>query len=92
MSDTILKGPYEVSVIVHVTDGDETNGAVTISCTMGHPPTEKDIDDCVKKAEKAVSDQGFRLMNKSEFFNQMMRERLGATENFACPGGTKWDA
>jgi hypothetical protein len=92
MSDTILKGPYEISVIVHVTDGDDANGAVTITATMGHLPTQEDIDDCLKKAENAVAEQGFRLMNKSEFFNQMMRERLGATEKFACPGGNEWDA
>lgn len=91
MSDTIFKGPYETQLIVHVTDG-ETVGALTMTLTMGNIPTQEDIDEAIQKAKEATEGQGFRLMNKMEFFNQMMKERLGATEQFACPGGNEWDS
>lgn len=85
-----LEGPYETSIAVHITDG-EREGKITINLTLGTPPTRQEIAECVAKAKETAEENGFRLMSKMEFFNAMMRERLGATENFACPGGTEWD-
>lgn len=90
MSDTKLKGPYETDVRVHITDG-EREGQITISLSLGEEPTLEQINECVEKAKATAAEAGFRLMTKPEFFNVMMRERLGATENFACPGNEEWD-
>jgi hypothetical protein len=91
MSDFILKGPYEVDIKVHVTNDDGTDGVVTIGASMAEPPDEENIKRALTEAEKTVSAQGFRLMNKKEFFNKMMQERLGAEGPWACPGGNEWD-
>lgn len=85
-----LKGPYETEIAVHITNGTD-NGKIGVGLSMGHPPSQQDIDEAVEKAKETAEAAGFRLMNKHEFFNQMMRERLGATETFAAPGGREWD-
>jgi len=88
-NDNKLYGPYETSIVIHFTDEDQ-NAAVTVNLTMGRVPTKEDIDEAIEKAVEGVPD-GFRLLNKDEFFNLMMRQRLGATENYACPGSREWD-
>jgi coenzyme F420-reducing hydrogenase gamma subunit len=85
-----LKGPYTILLEVRVTDGERT-GKVTIDLPFGCPPTEEEINACVKQAEDTVKEQGFRLMTKTEFFNTVFQERTGATEKFAVPGGNEWD-
>ena len=84
-----LKGPYETNITVYVTDG-EREGEIEISLSMGTPPTQNDIDGCMKKAESAATTNGMRLMNKSEFFHAMLRKRTGSNERFAVPGGETW--
>lgn len=85
-----LKGPYTITIQVRITDGENT-GKVTIDMPIGRPPTEEEINACVKEAEESVKDQGFRLMDKVEFFNAVFQERTGTTEFFAIPGGNEWD-
>lgn len=87
--DTKLYGPYETSIVIHFTD-DEQVASVTVTLSMGHPPSQADIDEAISEAQKEVP-EGFRLLDKSEFFNLMMHQRLGATETFACPGNREWD-
>lgn len=89
MSDHNLHGPYETEIRVHITDG-TNEGQITINLTMGNPPTKEEINECLSKAKETAEEAGFRLMTKPEFFNTMMRDRLGATERFACPGGDDW--
>jgi hypothetical protein len=86
-----LKGPYEIQLIAHVTNG-EDEGKVTINLAMADVPTEAAVQQALEQAKGAVEGQGFRLMNKTEFFNVMMHERFGTTEKFAVPGGNNWDA
>lgn len=85
-----LKGPYETNITVHITDG-EREGKIDISLSMGEPPTQKMIDECLARAKETAEENGLRLMNKSEFFHVMMRERTGDTTRFAIPGGDEWD-
>lgn len=85
-----LKGPYTTVMQVCITNGERT-GKVTIDLPYGYPPTEEEINACVKQAEDTVKEQGFRLMTKVEFFNEVLRERTGTTEKFAVPGGNEWD-
>lgn len=91
MQDDIkLKGPYETEITVHITDG-TNEGKITIGLSLATPPTQKDIDEALAQAKATAEENDFRLMKKMEFFNVMMRERLGAKERFACPGGDEWD-
>jgi hypothetical protein len=85
-----LNGPYEIDIIAHITNG-EVAGEVTMSLSMGEPPTQSKIDECLERANGMVEEQGFRLMNKSEFFNAMMQKRLDVKGRFACPGTEEWD-
>jgi len=90
MKDNLkLKGPYETEITVHITDGNN-EGKITVGLSLATLPTQEDIDEALAKAKATAEDNGFRLMSKSEFFNTMMRERLGATERFSCPGGDEW--
>lgn len=86
-----LKGPYETNITVHITDG-EREGKIDISLSMGEPPSQKMIDECIIKAREAAEENGMRLMNKSEFFHAMMRERTGSNQRFAIPGGDEWES
>lgn len=91
MQDNLLKGPYETEIIVHVTDGEHT-GKITLGLTLSEPPTQAHIYECLAKAKTTAEANGLRLMNKKEFFNSILRERTGATETYAIPGGNEWDA
>lgn len=86
-----LKGPYETNITVHITDG-EREGKIDISLSMGTPPTQEEIDACIERAKETAEENGMRLMNKSEFFHTMMRERTGSDQRFAIPGGNEWEA
>ena len=91
MNDNRLCGPYEMKMTVHATDGGDQVAEIDISLGCGTPPTQEDIDQALKKAEGALADSNFRLMYKTEFFNAMMRARLGATDRYALPGSEDWD-
>lgn len=91
MENDKLKGPYEIEMHVHVTDGARTFGKISVNLKLADVPTQEDIDECLAMAKEKAEESGFRLMNKMEFFNLMMRERLGAREDFACPGSEDWD-
>lgn len=86
-----LEGPYETEIIVHITDG-KNEGKITVGLSMATCPTQEDINDSINHAKLTAEESGYRLMTKTEFFNVMMRERLGATNRFACPNGDEWDA
>jgi len=86
-----LKGPYEIEAIVYVTDGKGQVGKINVSIAKGELPTQEDLDEGMDMALKALKGQGFRLMDKSEFFNQLMHEKFGTVETFATPGGNTWD-
>lgn len=90
LNELKLKGPYETDILVSITDG-KREGKITISLSLGEPPTQELIAECLASAKMTAEESGYRLMNKMEFFNAMMRERLGTTERFACPGSEEWD-
>lgn len=86
-----LKGPYETTISVHVTDG-ERAGTIDINLSLGEPPTQEHIDECIAKAKETAEENGMRLMNKEEFFHAILRAKTGSRERFAVPGGDEWDA
>lgn len=90
-SETILKWPYETNITVHIVNDDGVKGDITISLSMGDCPTDEMIHECLQKARETCEKHDCRLQNRKEFFNTMIQQRLGSTENFYCPGGEEWD-
>lgn len=87
-----LKGPYEVQIVVHLINEEDDTAKASVGVSMGDLPAQADIGRAVAIVEQELAKKGFRLMNKEEFFNQMMVERCGATEHFVCPGSEEWDS
>lgn len=96
MSDKPFKlcGPYHLSAKVFVTNG-ESEGSVTFDFDAGVLVSQEDIDracdECLKDVRRQMGD-GFRLMNKQEMFNALMRELTDTDERVVLPGGDEWDA
>lgn len=88
MSDITLQGPVEVELKVHITDG-EVSGVATIGMGKGYFPTEQQLRDRVVKFQAEEMPEGFRLMDKREFWDFICMETAGAT--FALPGGPEYD-
>ena len=93
MADLELKGPFEISVKVHLTDGAQ-EATANYSMPVAKFPTEAEVRKALSEAEaKAKESVGpdWRLMNKREFFDVLMNNLTGTDEQFALPGGDDWD-
>lgn len=91
--DLELRGPFEITLKVHLTDG-EQEASAEYSLPVSKFPTEQQIREALAQAEAATKKQvgdGWRLMNKREFFNVLMEKLTGSSERFAMPGGNDWD-
>lgn len=89
---TKLKGPYEILMKVHVTDGKCKKGSMTLDLILGDLPEQKDIEEALSMVAEEVKKHDLRLMTKAEFVNMMAKERLGATESYALPKSQQeWD-
>jgi hypothetical protein len=73
-------GPFEVDVIVYITDGVNT-GKVKVGLAKGKLPTATNITLAIEEAKKAAKECEMRLMNRHEF----MKELLGVG-SVAVPG------
>lgn len=100
MSDNKMKlqAPIEFEMKVHITDGDGVNGFITVDVGKGRFPTEPEIRDALVVVEKTAKEQGFRLMEKHEWWSLIcpnLEERDDSGEvistPFAMPGGSDWD-
>lgn len=83
-----LLAPIEIEMKIFFTDGRKV-GTATIRLGYGHVPTEKEILERVKKFrddEMAnLAGNNFKLMTAEEFFNHIVQEQTGSSENFAIP-------
>lgn len=86
-----LQAPIKIAIIVCITNDDGMTGEVTVGLGNGVCPTAEDIKKAIKQAEEAASSNGYRLMNKQEFVNQLISEKTGSEEHFAVPGGDEWE-
>jgi len=81
-----MNAPIQIEMKVYAVEEDtEQQAVVAMSLPVGQYPTRSTLEAIFKKAEEALPD-GFRVMNKSEFFNAYLQEEYGATEKFATPG------
>lgn len=93
-----LQAPIEVELKVSIISPEgKTAGVATIGLGKGAYPTEQSMRDAIAKFEAESMPDGFRLMNKREWFNTVVpphvEEEDGAvyTTPFAIPGGDDWD-
>ncbi len=94
MNDALkLKAPIEIEMAVSITDGNGTNGIIVVSLGKGSYPTLSEITEALQAAKEAAEEQGFRLMDKKEWWNSVCPplHEEGETTPFAIPGGTEWD-
>jgi uncharacterized NAD-dependent epimerase/dehydratase family protein len=81
-----MNAPIKIEMKVYAVEEESGQQAiVTISLPLGQYPTRYTLETIFKQAKDALPN-GFRVMNKSEFFNAYLQEEYGATEKFATPG------
>jgi len=85
-----MNAPIKLEMKVYAVEEDSGQQAiVTMSLPLGQYPTRTTLESIFKQAEDALP-EGFRVMNKSEFFNAYLQEEYGATEKFATPGSREF--
>ena len=94
-----LQAPVQVEIKVHITDG-ESSGVATLTVGAGLYPSEEAIRNAVANFERDNMPDGFRVMSKREFWDELVPPTVeydedtgeSYTERFAIPGGPEWDA
>ena len=93
-----IQAPIELEIKVSITDG-EVDGVATIGLGKGSYPSEDKIREAVAKFERESLPDGFRLMNKREWWDTvcptMQQEDEDGeiyTSRFAMPGGDEYAA
>lgn len=85
-----MNAPIELEMKVYAVNPESGRQAVlTMSLPLGQYPTRITLESVFKKAEENIP-EGFRLMNKSEFFNDYLQREHGAQEKFATPGSREF--
>ncbi|MDH5857757.1 hypothetical protein E8K88_01435 [Lampropedia aestuarii] len=93
-----LQAPITVDLKIKITN-DTQIGEVTIGMPMGRYITEQELRDRVAQFEKEEMPEGFRLMNKREWFDSVFglchdgEDDDGNPQylSYAMPGGDEWD-
>ena len=81
-----MNAPIKIEMKVYAVEEESGQQAiVTMSLPLGQYPTRYTLETIFKQAKDALPN-GFRVMDKSEFFNAYLQEEYGATEKFATPG------
>ena len=81
-----MNAPIKIEMKVYAVEEESGQQAVvTMSLNLGQYPTRTTLESAFKQAQDALP-EGFRVMDKSEFFNAYLQEEYGATEKFATPG------
>ena len=93
-----LQAPISVDLKIKVTN-DAQIGEVTIGMPLGRYITEQELRDRVAQFEKEEMPEGFRMMNKREWFNSVFGQCREEDDegnpqfiNWAMPGGDNWEA
>lgn len=85
-----MNAPIKLEMKVYAVNEDTGNQAiVTMSLPIGQYPTRETQVSIFNDAAAALPD-GFRVMDKSEFFNSYLQEEYGSTEKFATPGSREF--
>lgn len=85
-----MNAPIKLEMKVYAVNEDTGNQAiVTMSLPLGQYPTRQTMVSIFEQAKESLPD-GYRVMDKSEFFNSYLQEEYGATEKFATPGSSEF--
>lgn len=89
-ADIKIQAPVTVELKISITNG-KRKGVVTFGMGNGVYPTEAEMRDAVARAvnDKAIP-EGWRLMTKREWWDQLCAENFG--HRYAMPGGDGFDA
>lgn len=94
---TKLQAPIEVELKISIVDDDGREGVATFRLPRGRYIAEAEMREAVAEFEKNHMPEGFRLMNKREWFNSIFGQAAEEDEdgeraymNFAMPGGPDW--
>ena len=95
----LIQAPIEIEMKLSIISDDGTQGYATIGLGKGTYPSEKKMRDRVMKFEKEEMPDGFRLMNKREWWDTVCPPTHEEDENgeiytsrFAIPGDEiEWD-
>ena len=83
-----MNAPIELEMKVYaIEENTEQQAVLTMSLPLGQYPTRSTLEAIFKDAKEALP-EGFRVMNKSEFFNAYLQKEYGAREKFATPGAS----
>jgi hypothetical protein len=86
-----LYGPFEVEIKVAIVNPDSgQEGVVTLSMGKGKAVDMSSINDAINSFAANDMPDGFRLMNKREFWDDICYEKTGST-GWVIPGGEDWD-
>lgn len=81
-----MNAPITFEMKVYATNEEAGQTAVlTMSMPRGRFLTPDSIKAYLKQAEKQLPD-GYALMNKADFINELLQEEYGVSERFATPG------
>ena len=93
-----MQGPIEVEIKAYVINNDGMTGVATIGMGKSVFPTERDLRDRLSKFEEDEIPDGFRLMNKEEYWDYIAPRFVESDEDgnlseskYALPGGLDWD-
>jgi hypothetical protein len=93
-----LYGPFEIKMKLSVTNDEGMQGVATIGLGKGQYPTPEAIQDAISRFENESMPEGFRLMNKREWWDTVLPPHYDEDEDgerhairYAHPGGDDWD-
>ena len=91
-----MQGPFEIDLKVRLRVGEENTATVTYSMPAGMYPDREKVDqaiaECLKSVQAQMDDGGIRLLDREEFANEIIAERMGVFADgttFAMPA--EWD-
>lgn len=68
--------PLVTKLVIHITNGQGSNGSVTFQCPFNRLPTEDEMPKILEEVKGALP-EGYRLMTRHESFIHYLREERG---------------
>jgi predicted RNase H-like HicB family nuclease len=88
-----MNAPIIIEVKIHLTDGNQT-AVASIEMPKGVYPTASSFQELMDRTVETLlkeTPEGFRLMNKKEFWNYLLSEKTGVSGlSMATPGNPEF--
>lgn len=88
-----INGPYRFQVKFSIIDPKTgTAGVVTCALSPAKVPDTEDLKRLEAETLNAISESGYRLMDRREFFDSLIEEKTGQRVQFSMLGSDgQWD-